>query len=211
MLGKSIKSGRTGTWTSGPPTDLCGRWFSQERWRRAVTATEGRDKSWFLADLDACDNYLRRLGLEPICDSAVRALLLGNLDTYKRRKHCREHLDVLGRVPVLHTDRVMDEVTSRPEVVWISVGSQLGPAWRKDAPGVVRPGRLFGVASCSALNDGYNGLKLCPWVLEPPGPGAPLVRFLAGQMTLDFVPWSADSATSNLISRIKSPTTMTTK
>jgi hypothetical protein len=135
-------------------------------------------KSWFLADLAACEAYLQSQHLTPVCDTSVKALILDRI-IGMRAPEVTDHLDVLERVPVLDRPDLAHVVWENPDWVWVSCGTQFGLQIAQSPLRVaLRRGHPVGVAGVSALSDGYAGLFLYEW--GGGGLGAKLKKFYGG-------------------------------
>ena len=128
-------------------------------------STPGRHygRSWFLADLAACEAYLQNRQLTPVCDMSVKALILDRIIAL-RAPEVTDHLDVLERVQVLERPSLAHVVWENPSWVWVSCGTQFGLQIAQSPLGVAhQKGQLVGVAGVSAINAGYGGLTLYEW------------------------------------------------
>lgn len=135
-------------------------------------------KTWFLADLAACEAYLRMQQLTPVCDVSVKALILDRIMT-EAAAEVTSHLDVLDRVPVLPRSDLAHVVWESPQYVWVSCGTQFGLQIAQSPLRIaLQEGRLVGVAGVSALSGGYAGLSLYRWGDSQLGPK--LKRFYGG-------------------------------
>jgi hypothetical protein len=120
-------------------------------------------KSWFLADLVQCETYLARRDLVPVCDFAVKAVILDRIKELKTPE-VTDNLAVLERVPVMKTDALTRAVREDERVVWISCGTSVGLyLMQKDVHPELADGRLVGIAAASVFNAGYAGLSLHEW------------------------------------------------
>jgi len=135
-------------------------------------------KTCFLADLAACEAYLRTQQLTPVCDMSVKALILDRIMT-EPAVEVTSHLDVLNRIPVLPRSDLAHVVWENPQYVWVSCGTQFGlHIAQSPLRFALQEGRLVGVAGVSALNGGYAGLSLYQW--GDSGLGSKLKRFYGG-------------------------------
>lgn len=135
-------------------------------------------KSWFLADLVACEAYLRTQQFTPVCDMSVKSLILDQIMT-EPAVEVTSYLDVLDRVPVLPRSDLAHVVWENPQYVWVSCGTQFGLQIAQSPLRVaLQSGRTVGVAGVSALSGGYAGISLYRW--GDGGLGPKLKRFYGG-------------------------------
>jgi hypothetical protein len=121
-------------------------------------------RSWFLADLAACEAYLHDRHLTPACDQAVKALIIDRIIGLQNNQEVTDHLDVLDRVAILERADLVHVVWENPDSVWISCGTQFGlQIDQSPARHALQKGRLVGVAGVSALSGAYAGLFLYEW------------------------------------------------
>jgi hypothetical protein len=121
-------------------------------------------KSWFLADLSLCEQYLSQLGLVVVCDFSVRTLILDRIAYHGHRPEVVTHAAVLDRVPIKRETSLVPIVQERDDVVWISCGTPFGPPLFFEAvQSRIPERRIVGVVGASAFNDGYAGLFLHSW------------------------------------------------
>jgi len=121
-------------------------------------------KTWFLADLTACESYLRTRHFVPVCDQSVEVLIVDRIIKLQNAPEVADHLDVLDRVPILDRANLAHVVWENPACVWISCGTQFGLQINQSpVRHALQDGRLVGVAGVSALNGGYAGLFLYEW------------------------------------------------
>lgn len=118
-------------------------------------------KSWFLADLKICEEYLKELDLKPACDASVYSIIIRRILDYKQLTEVAYNLDILSRVPVIGLNAIDRSTEIDPSYVWISCGTSLGlTLYQPQSISAMKPKNIVGVASASAFNAGYAGLKL---------------------------------------------------
>ena len=147
-----------------------------------ASAKEFFGKTWFCADLTLCEAYLRALGLFPVCDRSVQALLINRCNDLRNEPEVASYIDVLNRVPVDSLEDLAQRVSDDARCVWISTGTPFGlPLREEPAVSVLRPLQLVGVAGVSPLTGGYGGLGLFEWVGTDLG--RRIVKFYGGRQT----------------------------
>jgi len=139
-------------------------YLSTQPTKQSPQCTKLYGKTWFLADLTACEHFLRERGLKPVCDSSVDGIIIHRLLELSYLPEVASNLDVLRRVPVLIANQIIQTLEIDPSYVWISCGTSLGlPLYQSPAIRALKPGCIVGVASASAFNGGYAGLALYEW------------------------------------------------
>ena len=137
-------------------------------------------KTWFLADLMACEEYLQKIKLKPVCDASVRGIIISRILKFSHLPQVASYLDVLSRVPVLSSSNIIKMLEIDPSYVWISCGTSLGLSlYLPPAIGALKSGCIVGVASASAFNAGYAGITLREWGEN--SLGRIIVRFYGGR------------------------------